>query len=986
MPKLQAITIMIAGDLAFSGKMCEYEALLPALSALKDNAAAAASCPVKMIATPGNHDCDFSKDDAVRKLIINSIPSNNQHLSDQSIVNQCVKVQEHFWHFLDHPLFERPSVNNDRIYTEYIINADQRQLRFRCYNTAWVSQQNEAPGVMALPRKYFQGHELEGRKDLTITTLHHPTHWLTPNRKREFDLIIDQASDFILFGHEHLPEEYTKSDFDGHKTGYLFGGAFQTSPSECPGCFNVIVVDLDNNLYQVRKYKRRAENFIQDSGEIAWEKLGRSQADSINGVRMKESFAAFLEDPQVEFAHRSGRRLRLDDIFITPDFTQSSPDILHTQRGDGKILRGEKFDDKLRTAKKLLILGQERSGRTTLAKKCFWTLYRSGIVPVYVDGSNINVDTVKDATKLLYECLSICYVNADKHAFDQMAPSHRAIIIDGFEKSKLSATGRSLFIEAIKSKFAHVIVFGDPLMLLAEVADGVMLEQALPDFLRLEVRELGRTTRRRLITRWHSIGGLVDISTLRMKVTESERIINTLLGKSFLPANPIFVLSFLQSIETSRPMDNIGSYGFHYESFITNALARNVSVSLDIQYRFLSEVAYHLFSNQQDGLETAEFDTFFEGYCVKYGIHPDKNSLLQGFWDSRMLECYDEIIRFKYPYAYYFFVARYFRDHIEDQSVREQIRLLCGAFHVEKNANIWMFLAHLSKSNFLLEVITEKAASVFSAHNSIKLEGDVDFLRDMAKVVPPITLPSTSPEDNITKHYEHLDNLDEAERQAAVENADPDKDVFMQLDAMVRTLQILGQLLKNFPGSLTATEKLSIVENGFHLGLRGIGFILDAFEAGKDDLVEFISSRVAQRYGGEPTDEIFKQRLRGAIFWLVNMNTFGMIKLISHALGAKGEDTTYTNAVKKIGTNAAKLIEVSVTLDTLKIPKRKILKLNEELKDDFLCRHLLASLVARHLYLFEVPNNVKDELCQKLDIGVQGVDKKDALKELIKRA
>ncbi|MEA3188732.1 MAG: hypothetical protein QOD99_2562 [Chthoniobacter sp.] len=196
---------------------------------------------------------------------------------------------------------------------------------------------------------------------------------------------------------------------------------------------------------------------------------------------------------------------------------------------------------------------------------------------------------------------------------------------------------------------------------------------------------------------------------------------------------------------------------------------------------------------------------------------------------------------------------------------------------------------------------------------------------------------------------------------------------------MVRTIQILGQLLKNFPGSLTATEKIHIVEDGFNLGLRGLSFMMQAFEEGRDELIEFVSERVARRYGKDANDEELRRRVRSGLFWLVRLNVFGMIKLISHGVGAKGEENTYRKVVTQMDTNAAKLIEVSIGLDTLKIPRRRILELHNEFKEDIFNKHLLASLVARHLYLFDAPNNIKDELCKRLGIEVQQIDRIDAV-------
>ena len=141
----------------------------------------------------------------------------------------------------------------------------------------------------------------------------------------------------------------------------------------------------------------------------------------------------------------------------------------------------------------------------------------------------------------------------------------------------------------------------------------------------------------------------VRLKTALSRVNESSTPCST---ASFLPAYPVFILSFLQSIESSRPMDNIGSYGYHYEAFITTALSRHAEeISLDIKYQFLSELAYRFFAAETPEIDQLSLDVFYTRYCEKYGISPDWRALLASLLNSRLLELYEGAYRFKYPYA-----------------------------------------------------------------------------------------------------------------------------------------------------------------------------------------------------------------------------------------------------------------------------------------------------------------------------------------------
>lgn len=53
--------------------------------------------------------------------------------------------------------------------------------------------------------------------------------------------------------------------------------------------------------------------------------------------------------------------------------------------------------------------------------------------------------------------------------------------------------------------------------------------------------------------------------------------------------------------------------------------------------------------------------------------------------------------RFKYNYVYYFFVVKYFSDHLRDEEVVDDIKRLASTLHLKQSMNIFMFLTHHSK-------------------------------------------------------------------------------------------------------------------------------------------------------------------------------------------------------------------------------------------------------------------------------------------------
>ena len=97
-------------------------------------------------------------------------------------------------------------------------------------------------------------------------------------------------------------------------------------------------------------------------------------------------------------------------------------------------------------------------------------------------GEQIKSSLIENFDKLIKVALQDAYLNPDPSVFDQLDSTQRALIIDGFEKAKLTAKTRSQLLKGLEAKFDNIIIFGNPLMMVEEVASGVMLEESLAHF------------------------------------------------------------------------------------------------------------------------------------------------------------------------------------------------------------------------------------------------------------------------------------------------------------------------------------------------------------------------------------------------------------------------------------------------------------------------------------------------------------------------
>ncbi|MCE1180696.1 MAG: metallophosphoesterase, partial [Rhodocyclales bacterium] len=73
LPAASHVFIVCSGDVAYSGTSEEYKAATGLFTEIEATIRKEKSCPVSFVFAPGNHDCDFEKNDGARKILVSSI-------------------------------------------------------------------------------------------------------------------------------------------------------------------------------------------------------------------------------------------------------------------------------------------------------------------------------------------------------------------------------------------------------------------------------------------------------------------------------------------------------------------------------------------------------------------------------------------------------------------------------------------------------------------------------------------------------------------------------------------------------------------------------------------------------------------------------------------------------------------------------------------------------------------------------------------------
>jgi len=941
---------------------------------------------LNLVLVPGNHDCNFRNTSELRDLVLENLPQYIDTIDPAGeFVNTCLSVQRDFMVF-EASANERtePLPLAQQLHRREVVEIDGYVVRFECFNTAWLSRRQEVQGSLLFPISAIRAYDGAAATDLVVSLFHHPYAWLQPSNRRELQRYIEQTSDIVLSGHEHDPDFHRTESIGGEQIEYIEGATLQTSDPAQSG-FNILLIDTDAKEQTLVSYEWKVDRYERavDTGPRPF--VRNRHADSGAFVN-SPVFVKTLLDPGRGFNHPHKQELHLSDIFVYPDVRQRSLQALVTDPDQKAVdIKGQNLLPYLVSKKLVLFIAEKDGGKTALAKTLYADLQRlHGLVPVMVSGGSIR--NLRDLRRAADKSFGDQYSLELRERFWQLPAERRALVLDDFHLVPLNRKTQCQLIAQARELFGTVLIFADDLygfqQLAAQESDP---QNPFPDFDHCEICPLGHVVRHRLIRKWVTLGRehILEEPDIAKEVTTKERTINALIGKNLIPPLPVLILIILQAAEAARGVNIIsGAYGYLYEVLITESLS---SASSDItdtgaKYTYLSRLAFHMFTERRETLPDSEVEEITAHHAQEYRAAIDHARLLCELTASQVVQRGSGGLGFRYRYFFYYFVARYFRDAMADpeQKTASRARLYELADHVfcEAYANILVFYLYLTKDVELIKYLLCSSKAIFDEYKPCDLDGDVAHINELYFAPQRRELVSAGTEENRESYLCALDEeIDQIDRQLS----EPETvqyhsalNVSLKFNIAFKMLQLLGQIVKNFPGELKGDLKLEITSECYHLGLRALSAFVTLSRTEYEGMKELIDGLLRERQRVNP-DAVLPSVER-VILGVCLAAAFGVLKRISYAVGHEQLELTYRDVLRvqeeRLGT---RMVDLSIKFDHFpKVPpSRDVEKLERDLRKNPFCYTLLQDLVYLFLYLFPTTFNERQKLAGLVGIRVR---------------
>ena len=583
-------------------------------------------------------------------------------------------------------------------------------------------------------------------------------------------------------------------------------------------------------------------------------------------------------------------RLSLSELFVFPTLAHVDAQT-DAEYAAPRTIRST---DELLNCDRALISGEEKCGRTALARSMHLHLIEKRSPSLLIDLSDIS----HRARNRLFEQNYQQQFHGDYSLW--AAQENKTIIFDN-----LTSDPRALsVIQLAEETFERIVVMTTSDEYRAYFHD----EHRLAHFTHLKIDTLSLADQEVLIKNHLAAADPTRPVTHGLVDRMEDHVNSIVIDNNVVPRYAFYILSILQSRERYMPGDvSITSYGHCYQALIFANLVRSGVAKEDDQinacYNFAEHLAFALYEHRCAGqTEAFDFDEFREKYTARFYI---EDALM-----NRVTSTPYGIVgtdgSFKSDYMYYYFLGKYLSG--SGAVGRSELASMCDNTFKQDSYLTILFAIHHTGDDAIIDEILRKTEDSLAHIQPASLSAEeTQRFESLVKDLPPDILARKPSQDG--------DDIDENRRQArviqdslsddqtnvaseAASASDDDDDDRVGILRILKNNKIIGQVLRNRHGNLEKTKIEEIIQVVADSGLRLVNSVLADEE------------QIAQQatYIHAKTPELDLPLVQKLVEFVSFIWTVGNVELIVQAINVPAVKDAVNSVVRDKGSPAYDLI------------------------------------------------------------------------------
>ncbi|MFI5323682.1 MAG: hypothetical protein ACHQ6U_09165 [Thermodesulfobacteriota bacterium] len=460
-------------------------------------------------------------------------------------------------------------------------------------------------------------------------------------------------------------------------------------------------------------------------------------------IELTENISEFIDESGIQIKHPVKEKLYLRDIYVFPDLRVLTP-----RSGTGATYPGDAGGSSLKSSAGLsdavqhgtgtLICGPEDSGKTSLLKILASRFLDSGIYTLYIDGKSLDVPPVERMHEYFitkyskqYTVESFGWIKADRE-------EKRTLLLDNADRIMGRSQDRGVFFGKLTECFGAVFLTAETPPEFTELPEGFSVYGVPEGFAVYEIMELGHALRQEMISKWTDLGApeYGDVVKAASRKARLAGAMDAVLGRNIVPSYPVFILTTLQMADSDDlGAPSVSSYGHYYEYLITKSLAGATGrEEFPFYSELLSSLAYRMFCRRSRWISRRDIWTLIETLSADSPHSPiNVEESISVLLKSHTLAERESGYEFRYGYIYHYFSALHFARNLHSERLRDEVKRIFGNLDNEENANIALFLAHLSNDTFVVEQVARNVEYAASCEDPYRAEEEEAYLDELIR-------------------------------------------------------------------------------------------------------------------------------------------------------------------------------------------------------------------------------------------------------------